>query len=90
MEAATTDLPRSAGRWVLDFVTPRCPPLGGRFVVGVQLSADGEAIAAMRTSHAFNVDAGQTTGLLRVDYHVQSSDSPRGGTVPGRVHSEAS
>jgi ABC-2 type transport system ATP-binding protein len=91
MDAAKSDLPRSAGTWVLDFVTPRCPPLGGRFVVGVQLStADGEPIGAMRTSHAFGVDAGQANGLLRVDYHVQSGDTRRAGSVPGRVHSEAS
>jgi hypothetical protein len=60
-------------------------------VVGVQLStADGEPIGAMRTSHAFGVDAGQANGLLRVDYHVQSGDTRRAGSVPGRVHSEAS
>jgi len=91
MDAAKSDLPRSAGTWVLDFVTPRCPPLGGRFVVGVQLStADGEAIGAMRTSHAFDVDAGQASGLLSVDYHVQCGNKRRAGSVSGRVHSEAS
>jgi ABC-2 type transport system ATP-binding protein len=91
MDAAKADLPHSAGTWVLDFVSPRCPPLGGRFVVAVQLSTPaGGPIAAMRTSRAFSVDAGQPTGLLRVDYHVVSSATPRSGSVRGRVHSEAS
>ena len=91
MDAAKSDLPRSAGTWVLDFVTPRCPPLSGRFVVGVSLSnAAGDLIGVMRTSHAFGVEAGHANGVLRVDYHIQSSDTRRARSVPGRVHSEAS
>jgi ABC-2 type transport system ATP-binding protein len=69
MTIPAADLPQRAGDWALDFVVPECPPLRGRFVVAVQLSREaGQAIAAMRTSNAFEITGAQKIGLIKVDY----------------------
>lgn len=71
MEVDKAQLPRTAGRWVLDFTAPHCPPVKGRFVAAVQFSRDdGQAIAASRTQHAFEVNSPHAVGLLGVDYAV--------------------
>jgi len=75
MEAARSDLPRTAGDWALDFVVPECPRARGRFVVAAQLSDEkSEPIAATRTSHAFGIESGHDNGILRVDYHVHAGE----------------
>jgi ABC-2 type transport system ATP-binding protein len=75
MDANRADLPRAAGDWALDFAVPHCPPVRGRFVVSVQLAnADGDAIAHTRTSEAFGVESGHDSGLVRVDYQVQTAE----------------
>jgi ABC-2 type transport system ATP-binding protein len=74
MEATKKDLPTAAGDWVLDFVVPQCPPIGGRCVIAAQLStADAKPIAATRTSHAFDVDSGHNVGLINVSYEVHTT-----------------
>lgn len=70
MIAEKADLPSVGGRWKVDFIVPRCPPIGGRFVLSTQLlREDGQAIAAHQTREAFDVDGGDKVGLLRVDFH---------------------
>ena len=69
MTIPASDLPGSAGEWMLDFVVPHVPPLRGRFVVSVQLSrASGQAIAATRSTHAIEVTSQHRTGLLHVEH----------------------
>jgi hypothetical protein len=71
MRAERPDLPAHTDDWVLDFVVPRCPAVGGRFVVSAQLmAADDRPIAATRTHAAFEVVAEPSVGIVRVDYSV--------------------
>jgi ABC-2 type transport system ATP-binding protein len=76
MTADKSDLPAQGGNWAIDFLVPECPRIGGRFVVSCQLVAEsGQPIASHQTQHAFDVDAGHTVGLLRVDYGVSATQS---------------
>ena len=73
MTIGSADLPMRAGEWVLDFVVPHVPPLGGRFVVAVQLNrSTGQAIAATRSTHAIEVTSPHKTGLLHVEHGVSA------------------
>jgi len=75
MTATKDALPPSGGDWSIDFVVPQCPAIRGRFVVAVQLTrATGEAIAVIRTSHAFRVQSGHDFVLLQVPYKVMAAE----------------
>lgn len=73
MAAGRSELPATPGQWAVDFVIPNFPPIKGRFVAAFQLSRPtGEAIAAVRSTHAFEAVATHRTGILGVDYRVES------------------
>jgi ABC-2 type transport system ATP-binding protein len=70
METEADAAPTGAGRWTVDFELD-CPPLLGRFLVGVQLvDADGTALSHTQTPSAFGISGGQQAGLLKVPYAV--------------------
>lgn len=75
MQATKAELPAHPGAWELDFVVSHIPPIAGRFVVATQLcDADAQPIAATRTNHAFGVESGQSSGLIRVDYKCHAAE----------------
>jgi ABC-2 type transport system ATP-binding protein len=74
MEAADECLPTAGGRWVLDFTVKDCPPLSGRFIVGVRLTdADGRPVAHKHSGRAFRNEAGHRVGILHVPYAVEAT-----------------
>jgi ABC-2 type transport system ATP-binding protein len=74
MEAGDQCLPTGPGRWVLDFTVTDCPPLSGRFIVGVQLTdAAGRPLAHKHSGRGFRVEAGHRFGILRVPYTVDAN-----------------
>jgi ABC-2 type transport system ATP-binding protein len=74
MEATDRCLPTEGGRWVLDFTVKDCPPLSGRFIVGVQFDdADGRPVAHKHSGRPFRVDAGHRFGILQVPYTVDAT-----------------
>ena len=76
MIAKRTDLPSDESDWLLTFMVPSCPPIRGRFVLGVSLmSASDQPIAAIRSRHAFEVRAEPGAGILDVDYQVSGEPS---------------
>jgi hypothetical protein len=76
MIAKRTDLPSDESDWLLTFMVPSCPPIRGRFVLGVSLMcASDQPIAAIRSRHAFEVRAEPGAGILHVDYRVSAEPS---------------
>ena len=76
MIAKRPDLPSDKSDWTLTFMVPSCPPIGGRFVLGVTLmTSSDQPIAAIRSRHAFEVKADPAGGILRVEYQVSSESS---------------
>jgi ABC-2 type transport system ATP-binding protein len=74
MEAGDQCLPTAGGRWVLDFTVKDCPPLEGRFIVGVLLTdADGRPVAHKHSGRAFRIEAGHRFGILHVPYTVEAT-----------------
>ena len=73
MTIPAQELPTRAGQWQLDFLVPHIPSLRGRFVVAVQLSrSSGQAIATMRSAHAFEVSGQHTAGLMYVEHSARA------------------
>jgi ABC-2 type transport system ATP-binding protein len=76
MVAQKDDLPRTPGKWIVDFVVPQAPPVAGRFVAAIQLLRDDDQpIASHQTQNAFSLHAGQKHGLIKVDYHCGSAQN---------------
>ena len=76
MIAKQPDLPGDKSDWMVTFRVPSCPPIGGRFVLGVTLfTASDQPIAAIRSRQAFEVKDDPAGGILRVEYHVSSQSS---------------
>ncbi|HSV67286.1 MAG TPA: ABC transporter ATP-binding protein [Mycobacteriales bacterium] len=77
METEPGTWPDAPGRWSVDFIL-ECPPLLGRFVLGVQLiGEEGHGLAHTRTTVAFGISSGQRVGLINVPYEVRGS-GPKG------------
>lgn len=73
MKTPPSARPDGPGRWVVDFAIDQCPPLLGRFVVGVQLvDSDEQPLAHTRSSTAFGISGGQQAGLLNLPYTVSA------------------
>jgi ABC-2 type transport system ATP-binding protein len=76
MIAKQPELPRDKSDWMVTFTVPSCPPIGGRFVLGVTLfTASDQPIAAIRSRQAFEVKDDPVGGILRVEYHVSSEST---------------
>jgi hypothetical protein len=75
--------------WLLTFTVPSCPPIRGRFVLGVSLmTASDQPIAAIRSRHAFEVKADPRAGILSVDYHVSAQPSAGAPAIPAASTTE--
>jgi ABC-2 type transport system ATP-binding protein len=89
MIAKQPDLPGDKSDWMVTFRVPSCPPIGGRFVLGVTLfTASDQPIAAIRSRQAFEVKDDPAGGILRVDYHVSAQPSAGAPAIPAASTTE--
>jgi ABC-2 type transport system ATP-binding protein len=83
MVAEPADLPSDESDWLLTFTVPNCPPIRGRFVLGVTLvTANDQPIAAIRSRQAFEVKADPGAGILQVAYHVSAQANAGALVIP--------
>ena len=74
MTAEDASLPCTGGHWVVDFLVKDCPPLSGRFIIGVQLTTEtGIPIAHTISGTPFGVDPQELPALLQLPFTVDAN-----------------